>query len=182
MWRCLSKTVCEGAECHPPQPRPRSKRRKLMFEDGGGQLMAMDFEEFGSGDYGADQEDTQQRKIMPVLIRESAGHLRNATPWTDSSKAPPAQRLRKLWLLPASRLQLVRHFRRWSEAERCDVWHAVSNRRAACGLRLQMTRDSWNQQCRELAMLKAYQALTEELDRDLKKPTRYGCMEHDSSL
>ena len=108
MWRCLSKTVCEGAECHPPQPRPRSKRRKLMFEDGGGQLMAMDFEDFGSGDYGADQEDTQQRKIMPVLIRETAGHLRNATPWTDSSKASPAQRLRKLWLLPASRLQLVR--------------------------------------------------------------------------
>ena len=53
--------------------------------------MAKDFEDFGSGDYGADQEDTQQRKIMPVLIRETAGHLRNATPWTDSSKAshPP---------------------------------------------------------------------------------------------
>ena len=31
-------------------------------------------------------------------------------------------------------------------------------------------------------MLKAYQALTKELDRDLKKPTRYGCMEYDSSL
>ena len=45
-----------------------------------------------------------------------------------------------------------------------------------------MTRDSWNQQCRELAMLKAYEALTKELDRDLKKPTRYGCMEYDSSL
>ena len=73
------------------------------------------------------QEDAQQRKIMPVLIRETASHLRNVTPWTHSLKALPAQRL-----LPASRLQLVRHCRRWSEPERCEVWHVASNWRAAC--------------------------------------------------
>ena len=67
------------------------------------------------------QEDGQQEKVMPVLIQEIASHLRNATPWTDSSKASPAERLPQLWLLPASRLQLARHCRRWSEPERCEV-------------------------------------------------------------
>ena len=40
-------------KCHPPQQHPRSKRRKLMFGDGGGQPRAVDVEDFGSGVYGA---------------------------------------------------------------------------------------------------------------------------------
>ena len=43
----------ERDECHPPQQRPRSERRKIMFGDGGGQPKAMDVEDFGSGDCGA---------------------------------------------------------------------------------------------------------------------------------
>ena len=42
------------------------------------------------------EEDAPQRKIMLVLIPQTAGLLRNATPWTDSSKASPAQRLPQL--------------------------------------------------------------------------------------
>ena len=53
MWRCLTKTICEGAERHPPQQRPRWERRQLMFGDGGGQLKEMDFGDLGSGEYGA---------------------------------------------------------------------------------------------------------------------------------
>ena len=34
MWRCLSKTLCEGAECHPPQQRPHLEQ--LMLGYGGG--------------------------------------------------------------------------------------------------------------------------------------------------
>ena len=60
--------------------------------------------------------------------------------------------------------------------------YGEASRRLVRGdLCLQMTRDPWNQQCRELAMLKAYQALSKDLDRDLKKGTSYGCMEHGNS-
>ena len=38
------------------------------------------------------QEDAQQKNIMPVLIRETASHLRNVTPWTDSLEAAPSHR------------------------------------------------------------------------------------------
>ena len=33
------------------------------------------------------QEDGQQKKSMPVLIRETASCLRNVIPWTDSLEA-----------------------------------------------------------------------------------------------
>ena len=37
----------------PSSTTPSFEKKKLMFGDGGGQPKAMDFEDFGSGDYGA---------------------------------------------------------------------------------------------------------------------------------
>ena len=69
------------------------------------------------------------------------------------------------WLRPA--LVIIKAAITWKTKIRRSLMDEAGG-----DLCLQMTRDAWNQQSGKLSMLKAHQALTKELDRNLKKNTR----------
>ena len=71
------------------------------------------------------QVDAQQKNIIPNMISETASNFRNVIPLTDSLEPSPYRSLDGQRLLLAGRLQPVRHCSRWSEFQRCEVWHVV---------------------------------------------------------
>ena len=71
------------------------------------------------------QEDAQQKNLNPDMIGETASYFRNVIPWTDSLEASQHRTSNGWRLFLTGRLQLVRHCRKWSEPERCEVSHVV---------------------------------------------------------
>ena len=96
-----------------------------MVGGGGGEPVPLDLDDSGRSDRGAHQVDAQQKNIIPDMVGETASYFRNVIPWTDSLEPSPYRILDGQRLLLAGRLQPVRHCRRWSEPEACEVSHVV---------------------------------------------------------
>ena len=67
----------------------------------------------------------QQKNIIPDMIGKTASHFQNVIPWTDSLEPSSYRSLEGQRLFLTGRLQLVRHCRKSSEPERCEVLHVV---------------------------------------------------------